>query len=276
MSAKASRPLAASGPRASFNLLDRKSTALGIGLLASASAIAWAVTAWQAGRTMGVQMSIAQAQTSMPMEITAFGFMATWLAMTSAMMLPTIAPIVLAHQSVVRQRGEGWPVTAVFVSGYLLIWTLIGLVPLATFIGLQMVPVGSHSSHWLGMLAGGILVVAGLYQFTPLKSTCLRACRSPLGFILSHDFSRGAIGAIRAGMSHGAYCLGCCWALMSVLVVVGTMNIGWMVTLSFVFFLEKNWRHGPLIDRFVGFVIALAGAAIVVDSGLLRLLAGAT
>lgn len=242
--------------------------------MAALAVVAWALTFWQAHHLLGMRVALGQGGMGMPMEVSVLGFMAAWLTMTAAMMLPTVAPIVLAHQSVVRHRGEGWLVTAVFVSGYLLVWTLSGLVPLTVFVSQAALPAGVLDSRWLAAVSGAIMVFGGLYQFTPLKSTCLRACRSPLGFILSHDFSKGPAGAVMSGMSHGAYCLGCCWALLSVLVVVGLMNLGWMAALSLVFFIEKNWRHGVWVDRLVGLSVALAGAAIVVEPDLLRHLSG--
>src|SRR5579864_5742371 len=97
------------------------------------------------------------------------------------------------------------------------------------------------SAIWYGLPRG---LLAGVYQLTPLKNVCLKACRSPLGFVLTHDFGGGVVSAARAGVSNGLYCLGCCWALMAVLAVLGLMNVAWMAAFAAVFFLEKNWRSG--------------------------------
>jgi predicted metal-binding membrane protein len=194
--------------------------------------------------------------------------MVTWLLMMVAMMFPAVAPMVLAHARVVRSRGEGVKPTAAFVSGYLLVWTAAGLVPLGAIQGLGSLPAGPAAA-WLPRLAGAVLVAAGLYQLTPLKKACLRACRSPLGFILSHDFGGGSPAAVRAGMSHGLFCLGCCWALMAVLAVVGLMNLAWMAILAAVFFVEKNWRHGVALSQIVGVACLLGGILVVLRPGIL-------
>jgi len=115
---------------------------------------------------------------------------------------------------------------------------------------------------WLARAGAAVIIVAGIYQFTPLKDACLRACRSPLGFIMTHNFGGGPAAAMRAGMSHGLYCLGCCWALMAVLAVLGLMNIAWMAVIAAVFFVEKNVRRGELLPRVVGVACIVAGLAI--------------
>ena len=188
-------------------------------------------------------------------------FLMTWLVMMVAMMFPSVAPMTLAFASVTRSRGEGVLPTSAFVLGYLLVWTTAGLVPL----GVRQVAdqVWMTPPAWLPRLGGAVIILAGIYQFTPLKDTCLRACRTPLGFILSHDFGGGLTSAVRAGASHGLYCLGCCWALMAVLAVLGLMNIAWMAVFAAVFFIEKNVRRGELLPRVVGAVSVLGGLAIV-------------
>jgi predicted metal-binding membrane protein len=148
------------------------------------------------------------------------------------------------------------------VLGYLMVWTAAGLVPLGVLQALNHIWMTAPS--WLPRVGGAVIILAGIYQFTPLKDTCLRACRSPLGFILSHNFGGGPSAAVRAGASHGLYCLGCCWALMAVLAVVGLMNIAWMAVIAAVFFIEKNVRRGELLPRVVGAVCIVAGLAIVV------------
>ena len=112
-------------------------------------------------------------------------------------------------------------------------------------------------------------MLAGAYQLTPLKNICLRACRTPIDFILSHDFRRGAPGAFAAGVAHGAFCLGCCWALMAILLVFGLMNLAWMAVLSAVFLLEKNWSRGVALSRAIGLGLAILGVGIIVRPELL-------
>jgi predicted metal-binding membrane protein len=182
--------------------------------------------------------------------------------------------MVLAHRTVVQRRGEGaWPSVA-FVVGYLAVWVAIGVVPLAALAGFRHLSAAAVHSRWLPATAGAVIALAGAYQFTPWKALCLRACRSPMWFVLSHDFGGGARSAIRAGVSHGAYCLGCCWALMSVLVVVGLMNLVWMTVLALVFLAEKNWRHGVGLTRLVGATLLLLGMVVAAVPGLLPRLPG--
>ncbi|MGH7759936.1 MAG: DUF2182 domain-containing protein [Candidatus Dormibacteraceae bacterium] len=148
-------------------------------------------------------------------------------------------------------------------------WPAIGLVPMAVLLAFRNLPMGAAPSGWLSAVAGGVLVGVGLYQFTPVKGVCLKACRTPIEFILTHDFGSGVRGAFAAGVHHGAYCLGCCWALMSVLVVVGLMNLVWMAALALVFLAEKNWRRGVAVSRVAGALVAVLGAAVIVHPAFL-------
>lgn len=198
-------------------------------------------------------------------------FLVTWMVMMVAMMFPGVAPMVLAHATVVRSRGEGAVSTVVFVSGYLVVWTAAGLVPLA-LVQLLGSSMAAPAGAWLPRLGGAVIAVAGLYQLTPLKNACLRACRSPLGFILTHDFGGGSAAAARAGISHGIYCLGCCWALMAVLAVLGLMNLAWMAAFAVVFFLEKNWRHGVMLSRIAGAGCLVFGLSMIARPDVLHLL----
>ena len=188
-------------------------------------------------------------------------FLVTWLVMMVAMMFPSAAQMTLAFASVTRSRGEGLVPTGVFVLGYLLVWTAAGLVPLGAFYLLDQV--WMITPWWLPSVGGAVIVVAGIYQFTPLKQACLRACRMPLGFVMSHDFGRGPASALRSGASHGLYCLGCCWALMAVLSVVGLMNIAWMAIFTVIFVIEKNLRLGESMPKVVGATCVLVGLAVI-------------
>jgi len=119
-------------------------------------------------------------------------------------------------------------------------------------------PSMSTSSVWLG---GGILVAAGIYQLTPTKRACLTHCQSPLGFLMSH-WREGTAGALRMGISHGLYCVGCCWALMCVLFVVGVMNLAWVAALAIFVLLEKIGPPGTLVARLSGGIMIAAGILI--------------
>ena len=228
-------------------LLNPRATITTTGALLLLASVAWLVTGRQlSGRAMA-------------MDLTAPVFMAMWLTMMVAMMFPTIAPMVLAHRMVVLKRGEGLRPTVAFVLGYLAIWTLIGFVPLSGLMIYQHLPQGLADARW----AGVVLVIAGVYQFTAWKRACLRTCRTPLDFVLSHDFGSGSAGAFRVGISHGLFCLGCCWALMTVLVLIGLMSLGWMAAVATIFLLEKNLRYGMQLTRLVGATVIGLGLAVV-------------
>lgn len=228
-----------------------------IATLLACAAAAWLITINQAG-SMGMG-GIAVMGAGL--------FLITWLVMMVAMMFPSVAPMTLAFASVTRSRGQGVLPTVVFVLGYLLVWTAAGLVPLGVLAALNQIWMTPPS--WLPRVGGAVIILAGIYQFTPLKDACLRACRSPLGFILSHNFGAGPRAAIQAGASHGLYCLGCCWALMAVLAVLGLMNIAWMALFAVVFFVEKNVRRGDLLPRVVGAACVAGGLVVIALPSLL-------
>jgi predicted metal-binding membrane protein len=186
-----------------------------IAALLGCAAAAWLVSAGQAASMAGMG--------GMAM-VGAGLFLVTWVAMMVAMMFPAVVPVVLTHAGVVRSRGEGTVPTVAFVVGYLVVWMVAGLVPLGA-IHLLGSSIATPVSGWLLRLGGAVVVLAGAYQLTPLKSACLRACRSPLSFMGTHDLGGGSSAAARAGISYGVNCVGSCWALMAVLAVLGLMNL---------------------------------------------------
>ena len=182
--------------------LPRPVAATIVAALLACAAAAWLLTIRQAA-SMGMG-GVAMMDAGL--------FLVTWVVMMVAMMFPSVVPIVLAHASVSRSRGASSLPTAAFVAGYLLVWTAAGLVPLAVIQVLSS-SLSAPIAGWLPRLAGVVIVLAGVYQLTPIKNFCLKACRSPLGFVLTHDFGGGAAAAARAGIAHGLYCLGCiAWA----------------------------------------------------------------
>jgi predicted metal-binding membrane protein len=168
------------------------------------------------------------------MDSSVAGFLALWTAMMVAMMLPSAAPLVLLY----RQSATGLR-TAALTSGYLLVWAAIGLAAYAYMQSTIMLP------------AWAVLGAAGLYQVTPLKAACLRRCRTPADFLIL----RWGRSPLTLGLEHGAWCAGCCWALMVVLVVAGSMGLGWVVALAALVLLEKLAPHGDLIARTTGLVL---------------------
>lgn len=256
-------------PRMTYQLLSRQMTVAVVAVLLGLAAVAWASTVGRALSMGGMVSGLAQVGGGMPATTGGPVFLGMWLVMMVAMMFPAVAPIVLAHRSVVLRRGEGSLPTVAFVGGYLVVWTLAGLLPLAALLGIWEISAEAAGERWLGTLAGGVLVVAGAYQFTAWKTTCLRACRTPMSFVLTHDWGGGSRSALRAGLSHGLFCLGCCWALMSVMLVVGLMNLVWMAALTLVFVAEKNWRRALGLTRVVGTVLVALGVAVIVQPSIL-------
>jgi len=190
-----------------------------------------------------------------------------WWVMMVAMMVPSAAPTILLFALVNRrQREAGAPYvpTGLFAGGYLLAWG--GFSVLATLLqwGFERVaPLSGMMASTSTALSGSLLIAAGVYQLTPLKHACLKRCRSPLHF-LTHRWRTGRAGALAMGVEHGAYCLGCCWALMSLLFVGGVMNLYWIAGLALLVLLEKTVPPGHWLARAVGAALVAWGLAVIV------------
>lgn len=249
--------------------LPRRVERAAVAALIAASFAAWYLTIEDAHSMRGMAMGLGQLGTRVQGPMGAVAFLAMWVTMMVAMMLPAVAPTVLAHLAVARRRGDGFVPTLEFVAGYFVAWSAIGVAPLAAFTAFSHVSV-EPAPPWLAPLAGAIVAGAGAYQFTPWKRRCLEHCRSPFAFVAHHDFG-GAWSALRAGIVHGAYCLGCCWALMLVLLAVGLMNLAWMAGLFVLIYVEKTWRHGLVLARIAGLALIALGVAIAAHPGLLEL-----
>ncbi len=227
--------------------------------LVGLSAGAWALVLWQAqsmsgamGLTMGLGVAL---------------FLGIWITMMVAMMFPSAAPMILMYGAISagkRRQGQPATPTAVFVGGYLLIWTAFGALAYLLANGADLL--GSQSP-WLmanGARIGGVaLVGAGLYQLTPLKRVCLTKCRTPMQFVLG-SWRDGAWGALRMGMEHGAFCLGCCWWLMLILFPLGVMNVVAMGLLAALIFAEKVLPVGRLISGLAAAGLIVYGAVVIV------------
>jgi predicted metal-binding membrane protein len=176
-------------------------------------------------------------------------YVITWVVMMAAMMFPSIAPMVLTYARIQRtNRERGRPVnvgaTALFVAGYLVSWTIAGLGFYGVMAAARAFDLSGFSWEQAGRyVAGAVVVAAGLYQFTPLKQACLRKCRDPFMFLLT-SWRSGRLGALRMGVQHGIWCVGCCWALMAALFALGLMSIGWMAFIAALIAIEKllPWR----------------------------------
>jgi predicted metal-binding membrane protein len=256
-------------PRAAFALLSRRANVAIVIALLALSALAWHSTIEDAVSMRGMVMGLGQIGWLAQGDMSAGIFLAMWVTMMAAMMLPAIAPMVLAHLAVTRRLGHGIVPTLVFVAGYLAVWSAIGAVPLLVYKAFAPIDEDAALLRWLPSLAGTILIIAGAYQFSAWKRLCLEHCQSPFGFLASHDFDGGSLSALRAGLIHGALCLGCCWAIMTVLLLVGLMNLLWMAGIFALIVVEKNWKHGLLAAKVSGVALVVLGAAVIARPGLL-------
>ncbi len=191
-----------------------------------------------------------------------------WAIMMAAMMLPSAAPTILLFATIARRRVEKGdpPVGAgIFAAGYLAVWASFSVAATALQYGLEHASLISPMMQATNTIfSGAVLIGVGLYQWTPLKSACLRHCRSPLEFMMT-EWREGRTGAFVMGVRHGSYCLGCCWALMALLFISGVMNLAWIGAIALFVLLEKLAPRGNWLGR-------VGGAALVVWGGRLILL----
>jgi predicted metal-binding membrane protein len=171
-----------------------------------------------------------------------------WATMMAAMMLPSTTPLVALYGKRSGHAADG----ALLVAGYLTVWTAVGAAAYALD---RIVPDPGPG------VTAAVLILAGLYQLTPVKDACLRHCRSPVDFLLTH-WHGGKTGALRIGIEHGAYCVGCCWALMVVLVVVGSMGLVWVVAIALAVAAEKLLPWGAALGRLGGIGLLAAGVVV--------------
>jgi len=190
-------------------------------------------------------------------------FVGVWTLMIGAMMLPTVAPVaVLYERSVTDNRVLR---LASFAASYIVVWGLAGIPAFA--VAALLSSVAMDHPQTARYMAAGIFLILGLYQVSPLKDRCLRHCRSPLGLLIHYANYHGPLRDLRAGTHHAMYCLGCCWALMLVLVVAGIMNLLVMVALAAVILIEKYWSRGEAFSRVVAAAaVVLAVAAIFIPA----------
>ncbi len=213
-----------------------------------------------AGAWVGV-VAVSRGMGAMPgtMGLTFAAFVVVWALMMTAMMLPTIAPFAALYtRTLTDHRARRITELA---CGYLAVWALAAMPAFSlAWVGDQLV--GSRPTA-AKILAAGIFATCGIYQLTPVKDRCLARCRSPLGFILKYGSYRGRLRDLRVGMSHGAFCLACCWALMAVLIAVGLMNLLAMVVLAAVVLTEKTWTWGARLSRAVGVLALVLAVALI-------------
>jgi predicted metal-binding membrane protein len=179
---------------------------------------------------------------SFPVALVAF--LLAWQLMIAAMMLPSSLPLVRLFAAAARGQDHPGVAIAAFVGGYAAVWSVFGALALAFDLGVHR---SVDASGWLKahdwFIGGGVLALAGAYQFTPLKDACLKNCRTPRQFMLRH-YRRGAAGGFALGARHGAFCVGCCWALMLVMFAAGVASLVWMALLTGVMVHEKTRPAG--------------------------------
>ncbi len=243
-------------------IFGRRWTALGVWTSALGG---WLLLFWGA-----TNMNSPTARLAMPMDQwSAANWLAVfvmWAVMMAAMMLPSAAPMVMCFSALNRRRGNGAR-TFFFAAAYLALWGVFSGAATAAQWALQ-------SAGWVSPMivsmspefSAALLLIAGVFQFSPIKHICLRACRSPLGFLMS-DWSDGLFGAWRMGLRHGLYCMGCCWGLMALLFVGGAMNLLWIAALAILVAIEKLAPKGDLVARLLGGV--MIGGGVLSWSGLL-------
>jgi predicted metal-binding membrane protein len=250
---------------------DRLLTMVG---LAATTAVAWTYLV-RAAESMNAMTLEAQMHAAMGMaDMHAWGasdwlgLFSMWAVMMVAMMLPSAAPVILLVLGVYRRRSDRLArLSAIaFVAGYVLAWTAFSAGAAAAQVGLHRAALLAPDMRLSSVrLSGIIFVVAGTYQWLPLKNTCLTHCRSPFGF-LSRYWREGAIGGLVMGVRHGGFCVGCCWLLMALLFVVGVMNLLWVAALGAFVLVEKLVRGGAALGRVAGVAVASWGIYLLAST----------
>ena len=191
---------------------------------------------------------------------------AMWTVMMIAMMLPSAAPTILMFAALSRARVSttAFPPVTAFAAGYVLVWTAFSAVATIAHLTLRQAALVSPTLRTTsGVLAALLLIAAGIYQFTPVKAACLRHCRSPIQFFTRY-WRRGTAGALRLGVLHGGYCVGCCWVLMGLLFVGGVMNLWWIAAMAAFILVEKIAFLGASGGRIAsGAGLVVAGAVVL-------------
>jgi predicted metal-binding membrane protein len=261
----------------------RRDRAITLVAIVALTVLAWADLAWLAGDMAmgGMDMTgfrmIPAGQGLMmpaiePWKPVEFGYVfAMWVVMMIGMMTPSVAPMILIYARVGRQAataGKPLAATGWFAAGYLLAWMAYSILATSAQWGLERMALLTPMMESAGTALGAaILIIAGVYQWTPLKAACLSYCQSPLIFIQQHGgFRRDPGGALALGLRHGMLCVGCCWALMALLFVGGIMNLLWIAMLAILVLVEKVVRVGRLIARLAGLGMVAAGLWLLMQN----------
>jgi predicted metal-binding membrane protein len=197
----------------------------------------------------------------------ALGMFMMWAIMMVGMMVPSASPMVLLYARVARRGHDTWGGyirTALFVVGYIAVWTAFSALATAAQWALEELALLTPMLKTASPIAGGVvLVAAGVYQLTPAKRACLEHCRTPFAFVTQH-WRPGSAGAFLMGLNHGLYCLGCCWMLMALLFVVGVMNLMWVVIIAAFVLVEKIMPAGRLMAGASATALIAVGAYMAI------------
>ena len=235
--------------------------------LALITALSWAYVSSVASGMQSMEMEMAMPRMQEPWGASEFALtFVMWAVMMVAMMTPSAAPMILIFAGVNRRRKKQqapYVPTSVFLVGYLVVWGAFSVLATSAQWGLHTVSLLSPTMESTSPVLGGVLLlVAGIYQWTPLKHACLSKCRSPLGFVLN-EWREGRRGAFLMGLKHGAYCTGCCWFLMALLFVAGVMNLVWVAAIAGFVLLEKVAPAGKRMGQAAGVLLAAGGVALL-------------
>ena len=247
--------------------LLRQDRIIVLSALALITALSWAYVASLASDMQNMEMATEMSMPQMQAwSVTDFALtFVMWVVMMVAMMTPSAAPMILLFAGVNRSRREQqvpYVPTSVFLLGYLVVWAAFSVLATAAQWGLHTVSLLSPMMVSTSPVLGGVLLlVAGIYQWTPLKHACLSKCRSPLGFVLN-EWREGRWGAFLMGLKHGSYCTGCCWSLMALLFVAGVMNLLWVAAIAGFILLEKLAPAGQRMGQAAG-VLMIAGGVVL-------------
>jgi predicted metal-binding membrane protein len=252
--------------RSTLEFALRRDRQIVVGSLLAITILALGYTWWLGN---GFDMSAMMSPDFIPWSATHFIFMfVMWVVMMIGMMTPSIAPMVLLYVAVGRNslgHGQAFAPASAFVGGYLLSWTAFSAV--ATLLQWLLesraliAPMMAGTSR---VLAGTALIVAGVYQWLPIKQACLAQCRAPLSFVQRHGgFQASARGSLRLGALHGAYCIACCWTLMALLFAFGVMNFYWIAGLMIFVLIEKVVPRAVIVSRLAGVLAIAAGVAML-------------
>lgn len=231
-------------------------------LAAITAAWALALVAQAVGRAQSVHHD-ALFEGGLPVWAALALFVLAWQAMIAAMMLPSSLPLIRLFAFATASHPRPGRARAAFLGGYVAVWTTFGL---AAFLGDGLVHAAVERSAWLAerpwLIAGGVLVLAGAFQFSNLKDACLKACRHPAAFLLRY-YRRGTAAGFGIGLRHGLDCLGCCWALMLVAFAAGAVSLSWMAVLTLLMVFEKTGAHGDRGARPIGVALLALGALVL-------------